>query len=106
MLPVLRDGYGNPSSLHWYGQQSRALLDEARAQAARLVGATPSEIVFTASGTEADNMALRGALGVIKQGQAAGAARDARRKIVYAAIEHHAVMNTARALAEEGWPVE
>ena len=74
MLPVLRDGFGNPSSLHWYGQQARALLDEARAQVARLIGATPSEIVFTASGTEADNMALRGALGVIKQGQAAGAA--------------------------------
>src|SRR5205814_10444711 len=54
------------------------------------------EIVFTASGTEADNMALRGA---------AGAARPPRRGIVYSAIEHHAVMNTARALAEEGWPV-
>ena len=63
MLPVLRDGFGNPSSLHWYGQQARALLDEARAQVARLIGATPSEIVFTASGTEADNMALRGGCG-------------------------------------------
>jgi cysteine desulfurase len=97
MLPVLREGFGNPSSLHWYGQQARALLDEARAHAARLVGATPSEIVFTASGTEADNMAVRGA---------AGAAREPRRTILYSAIEHHAVMNTARALAEEGWPVE
>jgi cysteine desulfurase len=106
MLPVLREGFGNPSSLHWYGQQARALLDEARAHVARLIGATPSEIVFTASGTEADNMALRGALGVIKQGQAAGAAREPRRKIVYSAIEHHAVVNTAKALAEEGWPVE
>lgn len=106
MLPVLRDGFGNPSSLHWYGQQSRAHLDEARADVARLIGATPSEIVFTASGTEADNMALRGALGVIKQGQAAGAAREPRRKVLYSAIEHHAVVNTARALAEEGWPVE
>ncbi len=106
MLPVLRDGFGNPSSLHWYGQQARALLDEARAQVARLIGATPSEIVFTASGTEADNMALRGALGVIKQGQAAGGSREPRRKIVYSAIEHHAVVNTAKALAEEGWPVE
>src|SRR5688572_17803153 len=97
MLPVLREGFGNPSSLHWYGQQARALLDEARAHVARLVGATPSEIVFTASGTEADNMAVRGA---------AAAAREPRRKIVYSAIEHHAIMNTARALAEEGWPVE
>jgi len=97
MLPVLREGFGNPSSLHWYGQQARALLDDARAQAARLIGATPSEIVFTASGTEADNMALRGA---------AGAAREPRRRIVYSAIEHHAVVNTAKALAEDGWPVE
>ena len=97
MLPVLREGFGNPSSLHWYGQQARALLDEARAEVARLIGATPSEIVFTGSGTEADNMALRGA---------ASAARAPRRKILYSAIEHHAVMNTARALAEEGFPVE
>jgi cysteine desulfurase len=97
MLPVLREGFGNPSSIHWYGQQARALLDEARAQVARLINATPSEVVFTASGTEADNMALRGA---------AGAARDERRKIVHAAIEHHAVMNTGKALAEEGFPVE
>ena len=106
MLPVLREGYGNPSSLHWFGQQARALLDDARAQVARLIGATPSEIVFTGSGTEADNMAVRGVLGVIKQGQAPGSSREPRRKIVYSAIEHHAVMNTARALAEEGWPVE
>jgi cysteine desulfurase len=106
MLPVLREGFGNPSSLHWYGQQARALLDEARANVARLIGARPSEIVFTGSGTEADNMALRGALGVIKQAQAAGAAREPRRKILYSAIEHHAVVNTAKALAEEGWPVE
>jgi cysteine desulfurase len=97
MVPVLRDGFGNPSSLHWYGQQARALMDEARAQVARLIGAAPSEIVFTASGTEADNMALRGA---------SGAAREPRRKIIYSAIEHHAVVNTAKALAEEGWPVE
>jgi cysteine desulfurase len=105
MLPVLREGFGNPSSLHWHGQQARALLDESRAQVARLIGATPSEIVFTASGTEADNMALRGALGVIKQGQAAGIAGESRRKIVYSAIEHHAIVNTGKALADEGWPV-
>lgn len=97
MLPILREGFGNPSSLHWFGQQARAAVDTAREQVAALVGASPGEIVFTGSGTEADNMALRGA---------AGAARDPRRKVVYSAIEHHAVMNTARALAEEGLPVE
>jgi cysteine desulfurase len=97
MAAVLREDFGNPSSIHWYGQQARARLDEARAQVARLIGATPSEIVFTGSGTEADNTALRGA---------ASASRAPRRKIVYSAVEHHAVMNTAKALAEEGWPVE
>ncbi len=97
MTDVLREDFGNPSSLHWYGQQARARLDEARAQVARLIGATPSEVVFTGSGTEADNMALRGV---------AAAARAPRRKIVYTAIEHHAILNTAKALAEDGWPVE
>ncbi|HEX6737202.1 MAG TPA: aminotransferase class V-fold PLP-dependent enzyme, partial [Vicinamibacteria bacterium] len=97
MVPVLREGFGNPSSLHWFGQQARAALDGARAAVAALLGATPSEVVFTGSGTEADNLALRGA---------AAAAREPRRKIVVSAIEHHAVVNTAKALAEEGWPVE
>ena len=97
MLPILRDGFGNPSSLHWFGQQARAAVDTAREQVAALIGASPGEIVFTGSGTEADNMALRGV---------ADAAREPRRQVVYSAIEHHAVMNTARALAEEGVPVE
>lgn len=97
MLPILRDGFGNPSSLHWFGQQARAAVDTAREQVAALIGASPGEIVFTGSGTEADNTALRGA---------AAAAREPRRKIVYSTIEHHAVMNTAKALAEEGVPVE
>jgi cysteine desulfurase len=95
MLAVLRENYGNPSSLHWFGQQARAALDDARGDVARLVGADPSEIVFTASGTEADNMALRGV---------AAMASEPRRKIVFAAFEHHAIVNTAKALAEEGVP--
>lgn len=97
MLPVLQEGFGNPSSLHWFGQRARAALDEARGHVARLVGGTPSEIVFTGSGTEADNIALRGA---------ALAAREPRRKILYSAVEHHAVLNTAKALGAEGFPVE
>lgn len=96
MTTCLREEFGNPSSLHWFGQRARAVLEEARSQVASLIGATPQEIVFTGSGTEADNLALRGAAGV---------ARDPRRKIVYSAIEHHAVVNTCRALDEEGVPV-
>ena len=96
MLPALREGFGNASSLHWFGQQARAALDEARAQIAGLIGANPAEIVFTSSGTEADNLAVRGAAGI---------ARPPRRGIVYSAMEHHAVMNTAKSLGEEGCPV-
>jgi cysteine desulfurase len=97
MLPMLSEAFGNPSSLHWFGQRARAAVEEARVQAASLIGATPPEVVFTASGTEADNLALRGV---------AARVREPRRKLVISAVEHHAVLNTARALAEEGFPVE
>jgi cysteine desulfurase len=97
MLPYLRESYGNPSSLHWFGQRARAAVEEAREQVAALVGATAPEIVFTAGGSESDNMALRGALAV---------ASGPRRKLVTTAVEHHAVLNTAKALRDEGHPVE
>ncbi len=97
MLPVLRDGFGNASSLHWFGQRARAAVDEARGHVAALIGAAPAEIVFTGSGTEADNMALRGLVAASPLG---------RRRLVYTAIEHHAVANTAKGLAEEGVSIE
>jgi cysteine desulfurase len=97
MLRALDLGPGNPSSLHWFGQRARAALDDARGEVAALIGATPQEIVFTSSGTEADNLALRGVAGV---------ARGLRRKILFGAMEHHAVLNTAKELAREGWPVQ
>jgi len=97
MLPLLQEAFGNPSSLHWFGQRARAALDEARGRVADLIGASPAEIVFTGSGTEADNMALRGV---------AALASGERRTIVHTAIEHHAIVHTSRALAEEGWPVQ
>jgi cysteine desulfurase len=95
MLPFLREDYGNPASLHWHGQRARAAVEEARARVAELIGAEPAEIVFTGSGTEADNMAVRGV---------AGAAREPRRGIVCSAVEHHAVLNTVKALGDDGWP--
>ena len=97
MTGVLREDFGNPSSLHWFGQRARGAIDVARGQVAALIGAQPNEIVFTGSGTEADNLALRGV---------AGMAKEPRRKIVYSAIEHHAIVNTARALADEGVPTD
>lgn len=96
MLPFLRADYGNASSLHWFGQRARAATEDARARVATLIGAEPAEIVFTASGTESDNTALRGV---------AARVRDPRRGIVTTAIEHHAVVNTAKAMRDEGWPV-
>ena len=97
MLPALRQEHGNPSSIHGFGQRARAIVEDARAEVAALVAAHPTDVVFTGSGTEADNLAVRGV---------ALAAREGRRKIVYAAFEHHAVVNTARALGREGFPVE
>ncbi len=97
MLPVLRDDFGNASSLHHFGQRARAALEDARAEVAALLMASPAEIVFTGSGTEADNLALRGL---------ALASREPRRKVLHSTIEHHAVLNSARALAANGLPVE
>lgn len=96
MLPILSDGFGNPSSLHWFGQQARATVENARGNVAALIGATPAEVVFTGSGTEADNMALRGL---------AATAKGGRKKIVITALEHHAVLHTAKALGAEGFEV-
>jgi cysteine desulfurase len=97
MLPFLRDSFGNPSSLHWFGQRARVAVEEARAEVAALVGADAREIVFTAGGSESDNMALRGA---------AVKARGTRRRLLVSSVEHHAVLNTAKALRDEGQPVE
>jgi cysteine desulfurase len=96
MLPFLGQDYGNPSSLHRLGQRARAAVEQARAEVAALLGADPAEVVFTASGSEADNLALRGA---------AAKARPPRAAIVSSAIEHHAVLNTAKAMRDEGRPV-
>lgn len=96
MAEVMRTG-GNPSSLHWFGQRARATVEEARAQVAALIGASPAEVVFTGSGTEADNLALVGTLSL---------ARPGRTKVVVSALEHHAVHVTAKALADTGFAVE
>jgi cysteine desulfurase len=95
MMVVLRDEFGNPSSVHHFGQQAKALMDEARTEVANLIGAEPSEVLFTGGGTEADNIAIRGAAEAL---EAAG-----RRHLVTSAIEHEAVLNTLKALAKRGW---
>jgi cysteine desulfurase len=91
MARVYRDVPGNPSSIYAEGQAARALVDAAREQVATAIGASPSEIVFTSGGTEADNLALRGVL---------KARRTERDGLVTTAVEHHAVLDTAHDLAE------
>ena len=90
---ALRGVFGNPSSVHAYGQEAKTALDGARSAVARLIGAEPTEIVFTSGGSESDNLAIRGVL------DAAGAGR---RRLVASAIEHEAVLRTLRALARTG----
>jgi cysteine desulfurase len=91
---AMRDHFGNPSSVHAFGQQAKAALDEARGQVASLIGADPAEIVFTSGGTESDNLAIRGAFEAL--------APAGRRRIVTTGIEHEAVLNTVKALAARG----
>jgi cysteine desulfurase len=95
MTAALREDFGNPSSVHQYGQRTKALVDEARSSVAALIGADPTEIVFTGGGTESDNFAIRGAAEAL---EVAG-----RRHLVATTIEHEAVLNTFKALARRGW---
>ncbi len=94
MRPFLEGGVGNPAAVHSLGLEARASLDGARAKVARLVGATPSGVIFTASATEANNLALLGA-----------AARGTGRHVVASAVEHVSVLNACRQLEKQGWGV-
>ena len=90
-----RDTFGNASSVHHFGQQAKAAMDDARSELATLIHGDPSEIVFTSGGTEADNLAIRGAAEAIEP--------TGRRHLIASAIEHEAVLNTLKALARRGW---
>jgi cysteine desulfurase len=95
MTAALREEFGNPSSVHHFGQRSKAALDDARSAVAALVGGDPSEVVFTSGGTESDNYAIRGAAEALEV--------TGRRHLIASAIEHEAVLNTLKALARRGW---
>jgi cysteine desulfurase len=95
MIHVLREEFGNASSVHRFGQQAKAILDDARSAVATLIGAEPSEIVFTSGGTESDNAALRGTAEALEP--------TGRRHLIASAIEHEAVLVTLKALARRGW---
>lgn len=89
--------YGNPSSLHEVGQKAAEILQESRAEIARILNATPREIYFTAGGSEADNQAIVSA--------AKAGARKGKKRIVSTAIEHHAVLHTLKKLEREGFEI-
>ncbi|HEX5724600.1 MAG TPA: cysteine desulfurase family protein [Longimicrobiaceae bacterium] len=94
MLPLLEGTFGNPSSLHAFGRRARAVLEDARARLARVLGAAPAELVFTRAGSEADNLAVLGRARLLR-----GA------PVVCSAVEHKAVLGAARAAAAEGSPL-
>jgi cysteine desulfurase len=95
VMRALTEDFGNPSSVHHFGQRAKAVLDEARSAIADLIGAEPGEVVFTSGGTEAEYLALRGAAEAAEPG--------GRRHLITSAIEHEAVLNTVKALTKRGW---
>ena len=96
MLPYLGEIFGNPQSLHDWGDGAREAVEGAREQVAALIGGAPEEVTFTSSGTEANNMAIKGI---------ARARADRGKHIVVSAIEHFSVLNSTRTLQKEGFEV-
>jgi len=96
MLPYFTDAFGNPSSIHSYGQESKGAIEEARVKVADLIGARDEEIVFTSGGTEADNFAIK---------SVAYANEIKGDHIITSSIEHHAVMETCKFLERRGFRV-
>jgi len=94
MRPFMEGGVGNPAALHSHGLEARASLDGARAKVARLVGAAAAGVIFTASATEANNLAIRGS-----------ALRASGRHLVTSSIEHVSIVNSCRELEKQGWSV-
>ncbi len=93
MLPFLVDNFGNAGSVHSPGQRARAAVDAARESVAALIGAKANEIVFTSGGTEADNLAIFGAV---------AASTKPRKHVITTAIEHHAILHSCEELARQG----
>ena len=97
MLSLMRDGYGNPSSLYSLGQRAKEVIEDARRDIASVIGADPREIIFTSGGSEADNQAI---LSAAELGKKSG-----KTHIVSSAFEHHAVLHTLKKLEKSGFEV-
>lgn len=96
MMPYLTEYYGNSSSLHLFGRETNVALTESRAKIAGFLGAAPDEIIFTASGSESDNLAIRGI---------ARAYKNRGKHIIASPIEHPAIKNTLKDLEEDGYEI-
>lgn len=99
MLPYLRGTFGNPSSVYDAGRRAKKGMEESRETVAAAIGASPGEVIFTAGGTEADNLALKG--GAFR----ARAMRPNGTHVITAAVEHHAVLHSAEWLERQGFRV-
>ena len=97
MMPLFKEDYGNPSSLHSIGQKAKEYLEKARADIAECINAEPSTIYFTSGGSEADNQALRSAAYMGK--------KKGKTHIISSKFEHHAILHTLNALEKEGFTV-
>ncbi|MBR6704016.1 MAG: cysteine desulfurase [Lachnospiraceae bacterium] len=97
MTDLLREVWGNPSSLYTHGQEAKEVLEKAREEIAAVIGASPREITFTSGGSEADNQAIRSAA---ERGRIKG-----KKHIISTAFEHHAVLHTLEKLRKEGYEI-
>ena len=97
MVALMKDTYGNPSSLYGVGQKAKEVLEAAREDVAKAIGASPKEIIFTSGGSEADNQAIISAARI--------GAKNGKKHIISTAFEHHAVLHTLNKLKEEGYEV-
>jgi len=95
MMPYLQGIVGNPSSVHRFGRLTRDALEQARVQLAHLCGAQPGQVVFTSGGTEANNLAIKGAL-----------ASQAPARLAVSAVEHASLLETARSMSQTGWVLD
>lgn len=96
-LWAINDNYGNPSSLHKAGTEAAQMVQKAREQLAKCIGAYADEIIFTGGGSESDNLALRGIAPYLK--------KTGKTTIITSQIEHHAVLNTCKVLEKDGFQV-
>ncbi|HCK99795.1 MAG TPA: bifunctional IscS subfamily cysteine desulfurase/selenide, water dikinase SelD, partial [Candidatus Marinimicrobia bacterium] len=94
MLPFLKNHYGNPSSSHYYGQESKKAIEHARDQLAALLNCSTGEIIFTSGGSESNNMAVKGVAGLFNSGH-----------IITSAVEHPAILEVCRYLEGKGFDI-